>query len=411
MKRQIISILLLLAALFAGMMMQRLIFTPDQSAGTGSATEVTADKPQEPLYWVAPMDKNYRRDQPGKSPMGMDLVPVYADENEADETGGIRISPSVENNLGVRTITVGRSDIERPVDGVGTIGFNEETMRHIHTRADGWIEELDITHVGQRVDKGQRLLSLYSPTLVNAQDEYLAAVKSGQDVLVSASAQRLRALGMTSENVLEMWRKGKADDFVETLAERQEWVAELTVRQGMYITPGTPIMTLVDLKSVWMMVEVLERQSDWVRVGQTAIASMEAFPGKQFEGVVDYVYPELDPRTRTLKIRLRFDNPDLALKPNMYARVRINTEPLHDVLCLPLEAVIRTGQGDRVLLAMGDGRYRARNVVVGLVSGQHVEIISGIEEGQRVVTSAQFLLDSEASQAAEFERMSDRESP
>jgi Cu(I)/Ag(I) efflux system membrane fusion protein len=358
----------------------------------------------EVLYWVAPMDPNYRRDKPGKSPMGMDLIPVYA-----DESGGagdvVSIDPVVVQNLGVRTARVERGNLWRRIETVGYVALDERKLSHVHLRTEGWIEKLYVKSDGERVSKGEVLFELYSRELVNAQEEYIQALRGKNDYLKRASRERLDALGMSRDQIQEVARSRRAAQHVRILATQDGIVHGLNAREGMFVKPMMKVMTLADLSSIWLLVDVFERQADWVATGQPAEVRLTYLPGRMWAGEVEFVYPTIDPKTRTLRTRLRFDNADEALKPDMYANVRIFAGPKHNVLSIPREALIRTGESERVILALGDGRFAAREVVAGIESGDSVEIVSGIQEGDEVVTSGQFLIDSEASLKASFSRM------
>ena len=353
------------------------------------------------LYWVAPMDASYRRDKPGKSPMGMDLVPVY------DDGGGVsvKISPAVENNMGVRTAIVERGKLWRKIDTVGYVDFDENKISHIHIRTKGWVEKLVVQSEGERVKKGQLLFELYSPELVNAQDDYIQALKSGSQFLLNASMERLLALGISKQQIKEIKKLRRSNQFVRVYAPQDGIVAQLKVREGMYITPNMEVMSLADLSSIWILAEVFESQSNWVMQGQSADVKLSYVPGREWAGKVEYIYPSLNEKTRTLKVRLVFDNPDETLKPNMFANVSIYGGPKEDVLILPREALIRTGGDARVILADGKGRFRPREVVIGIESGDWIEIRQGLTEGDKVVTSGQFLIDSEASLKVSLQRM------
>ena len=355
------------------------------------------------LYWVAPMDPNYRRDNPGKSPMGMDLVPVYADA--AGDVGTVRIDPAMVQNLGVRTAPVERGKLWRQISTVGYVAFDERKLSHVHLRTDGWIEKLNVKSDGEQVRKGDVLFELYSRELVSAQEEYIQALRGSNDYLKRASRERLEALGISSAQIRQIARDRRASQRVRILASQDGVVDGLNVREGMYVKPATEVLTLADLSSVWLLVDVFERQSDWVAVGQPAEVRLGYLPGRVWAGEVEFVYPTIDPKTRTLQARLRFDNPDDALKPDMYANVRIYAGPKQDVLSIPREALIKLGKAQRVIVAMEKGRFRAQQVIAGMESGDFVEIISGLNEGDKVVTSGQFLIDSEASLRASFNRM------
>ncbi len=367
-----------------------------------SAPAATSSEP-EILYWVAPMDPNFRRDQPGKSPMGMDLVPVYAGEDNGGDQ--VLIDPAVVQNLGVRSATVERGSLWRRIDTVGYIRFDERKVRHVHLRTDGWIDKLVVKSDGERIEQGQLLMEVYSRDLVSAQEEYLQALRIGNESLSRASKDRLLALGMEEDQIREVTRTRKASQLVRVRARQSGIVSGLGVREGMYVKPDQELMTLADLSSVWLLVDVFERQADWVKIGIPAEMELPYYPGKVWEGKVEFIYPSIDPKTRTLRVRLRFDNQDEALKPDMYAKVRIYAGPKKDVLSIPREALIRTGHSQRVIIAEGEGRFSAREVTAGMESGDWVEIRDGLVEGESVVTSGQFLIDSEASLKASFERM------
>ena len=364
------------------------------------------DGDQEILYWVAPMDANYRRDKPGKSPMGMELVPVYADEASGDGSS-VTIAPEVVQNLGVRTAVAERSRLWRGIDTVGYVDYDESKVSHIHLRTEGWVEDLAVESEGERVKKGQRLFNLYSPELVNAQEEFVQALNVGNQGLISASRSRLKALGIPVSLIKRLERDRKARQAIPIYASQDGVVSSLSVREGMFIKPATRVMSLADLSSVWLLAEIFERQADWVEVGQPAEVRLAFLPGRTWEGKVEYIYPSLDPKTRTLKARLRFPNPGESLKPNMYANVKIYGGPKDDVIVIPIEALIRTGREDRVIISLGEGRFEPRPVRAGIESGEWVEIIDGIEAGEKIVVSGQFLIDSEASLKASMMRMSE----
>ena len=355
------------------------------------------------LYWVAPMDANYQRDKPGKSPMGMELVPVYEDATAGD---AITISPEVIQNLGVRTTKVENSRLWRGIDTVGYVDFDESKVSHIHLRTEGWIENLVVRSEGERVKKGDRLFDFYSPELVNAQEEFVQALAVGNKGLVSASAERLLALGISKQQIAVLRVNRKVRQTIAVFAPQDGVVSTLPVREGMFIKPSMKVMSLADLSSVWLLAEVFERQANWVSMGDSAQVTLSYLPGRQWQGKVEYIYPSLDPKTRTLKVRLRFDNPEEALKPNMYANVKIFGGAKNDILVIPMEALIRTGRNERVIVALGEGRFEARTVNAGIESGDWVEIVSGLKSGEEVVVSGQFLIDSEASIKASLNRMS-----
>ena len=354
------------------------------------------------LYWVAPMDANYRRDEPGKSPMGMDLVPVYDDGGDGVE---VKISAAVVNNMGVRTNKVERGPLWRRIETVASVDYDESRLSHIHLRTEGWIEKLAVRSEGERVKKGDRLFNVYSPKLVNAMEEYLQALNSNSRRLVSASKDRLISLGISKKQIRNLEKTKKVPQTVAIYAQQDGVVAALKVREGMFVKPASEIMRLADLSSVWILAEVFENQVAWVELGQDAEVSLSYLPGKQWKGKVEYIYPSLDPKTRTLKVRLQFDNPNEELKPNMYAHVKIYGGVKQNILTIPREALIRTGQEQRVIVDLGEGRFAQQKVTAGMESGDWVEIIKGLKENDVVVVSGQFLIDSEASLKASLMRM------
>lgn len=362
---------------------------------------------KEVLYWVAPMDANYRRDKPGKSPMGMNLIPYYAGDDDGGST--ITVSPSIVQNLGIRAEKAELTRMWRGINTVGYVNYDESKVSHIHLRTAGWIENLTVKFAGERVKKGDRLFDLYAPELVNVQEEFVAALSSGNKGLIRASKKRLSALGISDSQINQLKKNKRVQQRIPTYATQDGIVSELLVREGMYIKPTMKVMTLGDLSSVWVLAEVFERQSQWIEKGQSADVTLSYLPGKTWKGKVEYIYPDLDSKTRTLKVRLRFDNPEEKLKPNMYARVKIYGGAKENTIVIPLEGLIRTGREERVILALGEGKFEARNVKSGIESGDYVEILEGVKEGDKIVTSGQFLIDSEANMRASLTRMSEPE--
>jgi len=361
-----------------------------------------ANEEKEILYWVAPMDPNYQRDKPGKSPMGMDLVPVYADDAQGDV---VSIKSEVVQNLGVRTTSAERTRLWRGIDTVGYVDYDESKVSHIHLRTEGWIENLAVKSEGERIKKGERLFDLYSPELVNAQKEFVTALSSANKSLIRASKSRLSALGVSEGQIKQIQKTRNTNQHISVHAPQDGVVSSLMVREGMFVTPSLNVMSLGDLSSVWLLAEVFERQAQWVKVGQAAEVKLSYVPGQVWQGKVEYIYPSLDAKTRTLKVRLRFDNPEEGLKPNMYANVRIFGGPKDNIIVIPLEGLIRTGRDQRVIIDLGEGRFEARDVVAGIESGDYVEIMQGVDEGDHIVVSGQFLIDSEASMRAGIKRM------
>ncbi len=381
-------------------------FFLNSGANEKSITSKAAEK--QPMYWVAPMDANYKRDKPGKSPMGMDLVPVYEDAGEGvDEgPGTIRISADVINNLGVRTVAAQYKSLHNQIDTVGYVTYDEDKLVHIHPRVDGWIEKLYVKTVGSVVTKGQPLYDIYSPELVNAQEEFLLALERNNRRLVNAAENRLVALQLPKAAIVALKKTRKVQQSITFNAPQNGVVENLKIREGFFVKPGATLMSIGDLSQVWVEAEVFERQAAQVHVGTKVTMRLDYLPGKEFLGRVDFIYPTLDAITRTVKVRLRFDNQSGEFKPNMFAQVAIHSSDAAPALLIPKEALIRTGNQDRVVLALGGGSFKSIAVTVGRFDSESVEILTGLTDGEEVVSSAQFLLDSESSKSSDFMRMS-----
>jgi len=363
----------------------------------------------EPLYWVSPMDPTYRRDGPGVSPMGMELVPVYeGDQSAGMGPGVVSVSSVVENNLGVRTGLVEMGPFESAIRTVGYVQFDEDKLINMHPRVEGWIDELYVKAEGEFIEEGQPLYSLYSPTLVNAQEELLLAMDRSNQRFVVSAEERLLALLVPQSLIDEVKSQQRVFRNVVVFAPQGGFVANLDVREGQFVQPGNQILSIGVLDEVWVIAEVFERQASLVSIGDSVNMSLDYLPGRDWQGVVDFVYPTLNEQTRTVQVRLRFRNPGLELKPNMFAQVTIeHSEEGEQVLQVPHEAVIRTGTQNRVVLAMGGGQFKSVEVSLGRLGDSKVEILRGLEEGDLVVTSAHFLLDSESSITSDFLRMSE----
>ena len=373
----------------------------------------TNSEEKKPLYWVAPMDSNYRRDKPGKSPMGMDLIPVYEDESSTDDfgPGAVRVAPHVVNNLGVRTAPVELENMHTEISTVGYVQYDEDKLIHIHPRVDGWIEKLYVKAEGDPVEKGQPLYSLYSPQLVNAQEELLIALKRNNGSLVTAAKDRLKALQLSAGLIKELEKTKKVQQTITFYSPQAGVVDGLKIREGFYVKPGDTLLSIGKLDQVWVEAEVFERDAALIKEGLPVSMTLDYLPGEDWTGVVDYVYPALNSKTRTLRVRLKFSNPDFQLKPNMFAQVSIHANQADSAIIVPKEAVIRTGKQDRVVLALGDGQFKSIEVTIGRVDKDSIEILSGLNEDDVVVTSAQFLIDSESSKSSDFKRMTHDEVP
>lgn len=399
MQKHVFAILLAIA--FIGGALITYFIIPSQQTGEISQ----GDGEPKPLYWVAPMDPNFKRDKPGKSPMGMDLVPVYEETSAGNSPGTVTISPEIVNNLGVRIGKAVLMPLPDKIETVGYLRYDEDRMLHVHPRVEGWIEKLYIKASGDRVEKGQPLYALYSPELVNAQEEYLLAANQGSASLITAAENRLRSLLIPEASLKLLKAEGKVQQHVTFLAPQSGVVDVLKIREGFYVQPGTTLMSIASLESIWADAEILENQVSMIQTQQRVEMTLGYDTSRSWVGQVDYIYPQLEPQTRTLRVRLRFENRDRFLKPNMYAQVSINNEDSEERLVVPSEAVIRTGIQDRVVLALDDNQFKSVEVKIGKVQDRYSEILQGIREGDDVVISAQFLLDSESSISSDFIRM------
>lgn len=380
-------------------------------ASISAAPTSAEEQERRVLFYRNPMNPAITSPVPAKDSMGMDYVPVYADAAAAAEGGTVRIDPAIVQNLGVRTEPVARGQLARQIEATGAVAYDEGLVAHIHTRSEGWIESLYVHTEGERVSAGDVLFEIYSPLLNSAQDELLQALRIGQADLIEASRERLRLLGVDDGQIRALEKSRKATARIAVRAPQDGVVTQLNVRHGMYVKPDMEVMALTDTSSVWVLAEIPERQAAWVAEGQAAEVRLPAAPGEAFDCSVEFVYPELDAKTRTLRARLRFDNPGDRLKPGMYANVRIFSGPEDAVLSVPQQALIRGGRTDRVILALGDGRFRAVDIVAGMESGERIEIREGLSEGDQVVVSGQFLIDSEANIQASALRMQSAASP
>jgi Cu(I)/Ag(I) efflux system membrane fusion protein len=352
------------------------------------------------LYWYDPMVPQQHFDHPGKSPMGMDMVPKYADEpSMRDDAATVGVDTGMVQKLGMRTAVVRRGDVSaQTLRAVGSVAIDETRIVAVEARAAGWIEHLDVRAVGDRVQKGQTLAGLYAPDLLTAQEELALARRLGDEMLVDAARTKLRLLGGV-EN-----KSGTRHRTVITAPESGV-VTELLVREGVQLTPGMPLMKIADLSKVWISIEVPEAQAGGLQPGQAAEARLTAMPGQVFRGNVDYVYPTLDPQTRTLRARVALDNADGALRPGMYADVALMGTSQSAATLVPTEAVIRTGARNVVIVAEAPGRYRPTAVTLGVEHGDDIVVLAGLTPGEQVITSGQFLIDSEANLQGAYNRM------
>ena len=373
--------------------------------------EPAAPAPRKIKYWVAPMDPTYIRDKPGKSPMGMDLVPVYEDEPGAKQEGVIAVDPRVIQSMGVRTAKAELKELSRTIRAVGQVTYDERLLTVVNTKLSGWVERLYVRAIGDPIRKGQNLLSLYSPELVTTQEEFLLALKNlkameksgikefqeGARRLLAASRQRLKYWDIPNSEIAALERTGEVKKTLTLVSPVNGIVIKRMVTQGQMVQAGMSLLEVADLSTVWVEADIYEYELPWVKVGQQATMTLTYLPRETFHGKVQYIYPFLKEATRTARVRLAFPNPGLKLKPDMYAQVEIVSPLKETTVVIPAEAVMDTGEKQHVFLALGQGRFEPREIKVGVRGSDGlVQVLSGLKGEEEVVTSAQFLLDSES---------------
>lgn len=362
--------------------------------------EASAGAERQVLYWYDPMRPDQHFDQPGKSPfMDMQLVPKYA-AGDGSRDGGltvVEIDPRMAQNLGMRTAPVTRGRFWQRVDATGSVAVDERRMVTVTSRATGWVEQLAVRAVGETVRAGQVLAQVYAPEVLAAQQELALARELDDPALMAAARSRLRLLNVQPDATPQRQ--------FAVVAPQAGVVTELMVREGAELTPGMALMTLADLTRVWVLVDIPEAQADWVTVGAPAEARLRSRPGEVLTGEVEFLYPQLDTPTRTLRARLVFDNPDGRLRPGLYAEVALFGGPRDDVTLVPSEAVIRTGTRSVVIRAEAEGRYRPVAVTLGDERDGQIIVRDGLAAGDEVVVSGQFLIDSEASLLGAYRRI------
>jgi Cu(I)/Ag(I) efflux system membrane fusion protein len=388
---------------------------PEKSAATDQPTEG-----RNVLYWRSPMDPTFIAKAPGKDPMGMDLVPVYEGETAAGGPPGVvRIDPVTIQNIGVKTVVVGRKLLSRQIRTVGRITYDERRVRTISPKIGGWVERQRVNFVGQMVEAGERLLEIYSPELVSTQEEYLIALRyrqglaesdlpdavSGSESLARAAETRLRYWDITDTQIRALRESGEITKTMALHAPFKGIVVARDVLEGGYVQPGQALYRIADISTVWVQADVYEYEAPWLTLGQEATMTLAYQPGATYAGKVVYVYPYLKSMTRTLQVRMEFPNSrDFALKPDMWADVLIRSAPRAG-LAVPIQAVIRTGKRDVAFVALDGGRFAPRELTLGVEAGDEFEVLDGLREGERVVTSAQFLINSESSLQAAIGKM------
>ena len=388
---------------------------PPSTAGAPSASPV-AENEQEILYWRAPMDPTFTSDRPGKSPMGMDLVPVYASDAGDLPPGMVRIDPGFVQRIGVRTEPVARRSIAQTIRTVGTLAHNDRQIAWVNTKYDGWIENVAVNYLGETVEEGQILFDIYSPQLVTTQMEYLQAVDYAARLETSeypAIAERARSLLASTRARLRYW---DITDAQIAMLERERTprrtlsvvspVTGVVVEKldqaldGMHVEAGTNLYKMADLTTIWVDVEVFEHQVEAMRVGQRARVELPYLPGRPYTGFVRYLYPHFDEQTRTMTVSIELENPDLTLRAGMYANVTFDVPVARNALTVPEDAVIRGGTRDLVVLERSPGTFQVAAVTLGRYGDGVWEVLDGVEDGDTIVVSAQFLIDSESNLTA-----------
>jgi Cu(I)/Ag(I) efflux system membrane fusion protein len=381
--------------------------------GAQQAGSVDPSTGKRVLYWHDPMVPGQKFDKPGKSPfMDMQLVPVYAD-GEGDE-GTVKINPRMQQNFGVRTAEVRMGGLAPAVEAVGSVAYNERDVALVQARSNGFVERLYVRAPLDPVRKGQALAELYVPDWVAAQEEYLSARRMAGtrlEALVEGARQRMRLAGMTDEQIALIESTGKVHPRLTLTAPISGVISELGARQGMTVTAGAPLFRINGLSTVWVNAEVRENQASEVRPGNLVEARAPALPGVVFKGKVSAILPEVNPATRTLKARVELANPGGRLTPGMFATVNFTPKARKEALLVPSEAVIQTGKRAVVIVAQGEGKFAPVDVETGLEADGLTEIRKGLEAGQKVVVSGQFLIDSESSLRASAGRMADAPAP
>ena len=344
------------------------------------------------LYWAAPMDPKIHSDHPMKDSMGMSYIPVYASSPRAQKASGLSIDPRLAQNLGVRLV-----DVQHHAVGTGAV--DENRVYSVTPRFSGWVTRLNVRAVGDPVQRGQVLAEMYSPELYSAQQEYLIARRQGgtteDPALLAAARTKLRLLGMPEDQIAALARHGTAERDVPLMAPASGVVETLNVRQGGYVSPQTNIYEVANLDRVWVNVALYSYQLPWVQIGNSVRLHLPAYPGKAWKGRLNFLYPTLDPKNRTVTARLSFPNPGGNLRPGTYATATILASA-EETLAVPSGAVLRTAQGDYVMLGESNGHFLPVEVALGAEADGWVAIDKGLKTGDRVVESAQFLLYSES---------------
>ncbi|MGB5538753.1 MAG: efflux RND transporter periplasmic adaptor subunit [Gammaproteobacteria bacterium] len=381
--------------------------------GAGGVDADMADAGPEVLFYRNPMNPAITSPVPAQDEMGMDYIPVYAGDDgtgNGEPAGTVKIDPVTVQNIGVRTATAGRQALSRQIRAVGRVDFDEERLSRLHPKTEGWIEELYIDKTGEKIGRDAILLNIYSPQLVTSQQEYLLALNSldalkespyeeirgGAEQLVTSSRERLELLDVPEHQIHELERTRRIKKNLHIHSPFDGVIINIGAREGQFVTPTTELYKIADLSRVWVFADVYESEVSWIQAGDPVDMKLAAIPGKVFSGRVGYIYPYAEAKTRTIKVRLEFDNPDLLLKPDMFADVTIHAQRTVDAIVIPAEAVMRSGEREQVFVVRGPGKFEPRDVRLGVSAKGLVQVLEGVSAGEAVVTSSQFLIDSES---------------
>ncbi|MFQ5448525.1 MAG: efflux RND transporter periplasmic adaptor subunit, partial [Saprospiraceae bacterium] len=371
------------------------------------------------IAWRNPMNPAITSPVFTQDEMGMDYLPICSG-GEADAVSGtVKIDATVVQNIGVRTRKVEQKTISHTIRTVGRVTMDEQRIARLHPKFEGWVEQLFIDKTGEKVSKDTMLLAIYSPQLVASGEEYLLALKNWQKLknspfkdirdgakeLLQTSLNRLKLLDVPEHQLREIRNTRKVPKALHIHSPFDGIVMHIGAREGQRITANTELYRIADLSKVWVQVDIYEDELPWVKSGETAQMRLPAIPGKIFSGKVSYIYPYLEGKTRTNKVRIEFENPDLLLKPDMFANITLQTSPADNALVIPSEAIVRTGAQEQVFVMLEQGKFEPRKVTLGLQSDGEVQILSGLNMGEEVVTSSQFLIDSESKLKEATEKM------
>ena len=371
------------------------------------------------LYYKDPMHPWYTSDKPGKAPdCGMDLVPVYAGEGDAN---GIKIDPTVVQDIGVKEQVVTERKLSRIIRTTGEVQANETKIHSINSKIMGWVDKLYVDYTGMPVRRGEPLLSLYSPELVTTQEEYLQALhyrkqlaqssideaRTGSENLVESAKRRLLYWDIPESEIDKLEQRGTPQKTMTFYAPVDGYVTEKMVYKGQNVMAGMELYRIADLSTVWIIADIYQYELPWVKVGQKAAITLSYLPGKQFQGAITYVYPTLGMETRTAKVRIEVRNtPALEFKPGMFATVEIASPVAVKAVAVPDQAIIRSGERNIIVVALGGGYFDPRDVKLGVSAEGYVQVLDGLHAGEKIVTSSQFLIDSESNLKAAISQMS-----